>query len=775
MRAAERAYQDGVSQANRHGDRLATVRFLMMEGGCRMLMFEYRSALSAFVEARDEAVAIHDTVDVGAISGNLSSLYLQMWDLPAARQAAEVGLDTAASVPSAYYVPQLLLQAGRLDALEGSAGSARAESYYRRGIEAARTQSDRQTEARGLDLLGDEQLSHDALSDAEASFEQALRLRTALSSPELGFSYGRLGALRLAQRRLDEAGQYTELALQTVREGKLGWPTYLMLQQLGSVYLAQGATEAALADFSEAVASSAQWRLNVLPSRSSLTSANVGLEEKVFRSFIDLAADQAVRSHNADWATRAFQALEMNRAASLRESLALSEVWRTKLPPEYWEAVGQWDARQSQALRTGGHGDSSATNLLLKITEMEATAGLDFTVSRAENFRNQTSLNHFQQGLEGSELFLSFFLGRESSYLWAVSRSSLHVYRLPADREIGAHVEAFREAVLSSRSRGVEDGAVEATGRQLYQDLFGSLDATEKAKSNWLLSLEGVLFKVPYAALVEEGGGHRGYLVERHSIQTVPGALLLQRREPSPARGGLFLGVGDPIYNAADKRWASGAAAAPALEKNMPGQLARLVASSEEVRAGAASWQRDSGTATILEGFDAGRDRFLDQLSRQPRVIHLATHVLFPQSGFAEATHEQAFIAFSIPARSTSAAVMPTGTVKEGPQYLTTTRIATLHVPGALVVMTGCATGTGEVQPGAGLLGLTRAWLMAGATGVLSTAWPVEDSSGEMFSQFYKYYPERSAAEALQKSQIAMLHRAAPSEWAPYQLTGGAR
>jgi CHAT domain-containing protein len=89
--------------------------------------------------------------------------------------------------------------------------------------------------------------------------------------------------------------------------------------------------------------------------------------------------------------------------------------------------------------------------------------------------------------------------------------------------------------------------------------------------------------------------------------------------------------------------------------------------------------------------------------------------------------------------------------------------------------MTGCATGTGEVQPGAGLLGLTRAWLMAGATGVLSTAWPVEDSSGEMFSQFYKYYPERSAAEALQKSQIAMLHRAAPSEWAPYQLAGGAR
>jgi CHAT domain-containing protein len=113
--------------------------------------------------------------------------------------------------------------------------------------------------------------------------------------------------------------------------------------------------------------------------------------------------------------------------------------------------------------------------------------------------------------------------------------------------------------------------------------------------------------------------------------------------------------------------------------------------------------------------------------------------------------------------------------MKEGPQYLTTARISTLHVPAALVVMTGCATGTGNTRPGAGLLGLTRAWLMAGASGVLSTEWPVEDSSGEMFSQFYKFYPETWAAEALQKSQIAMLHRAAPSQWAPYQLAGGAR
>jgi CHAT domain-containing protein len=93
--------------------------------------------------------------------------------------------------------------------------------------------------------------------------------------------------------------------------------------------------------------------------------------------------------------------------------------------------------------------------------------------------------------------------------------------------------------------------------------------------------------------------------------------------------------------------------------------------------------------------------------------------------------------------------------------------------------MTGCATGAGDAQPGAGLLGLTRAWLMAGAAAVISTAWPVEDSSGEIFSRFYHYLPETSPAEALRRSQVEMARggtwRAAPSYWASYQLTGGSR
>jgi len=93
--------------------------------------------------------------------------------------------------------------------------------------------------------------------------------------------------------------------------------------------------------------------------------------------------------------------------------------------------------------------------------------------------------------------------------------------------------------------------------------------------------------------------------------------------------------------------------------------------------------------------------------------------------------------------------------------------------------MTGCDTGSGKVQAGAGLLGLTRAWQIAGASGVVATQWPVKDSTGEIFASFYRHLRDEPAAGALRETQVEMIRsgtwRASPSYWAAYQLTGGTR
>jgi CHAT domain-containing protein len=761
FRAAEGRYQQGYREAVRLGDRLAAVRYLMSAGGCQLLAFEYRAALAAFLDARQMATSIQDHADLGAIAVNLSSLYLQMWDLPAATRAAEEGLTQMGLIDSrstvgkpapSYFQPYLLVQLGRIHAM---LGDGQARTYFTAGIEAARARSDVALESLAWDLLGEEQLASGRLPQAETSFLEAFRLRRLFRVGELGFSYGHLGALALARNDLGTAEWLTQLALEAVHRGAPAWPEYLLLHQRGRIRLARGQVSAALHDFSLALDATARWRVEVLPARSSLISTNVALEQQIFHSFIQLAAEHAVQNGNPDWAARAFQGVELNRAVSLRESLALANVWRGKLPSEYWETLAQLGAQDAQRIG-GGASNQSANRLRLKLTEMEAQAGFGLQPKKDENFRSRNSLSHFQAGLRDSELLLSFELGKKESYLWAVSRKSLRLYRLAAERDIAKSVQTFREAFPTGGPEAIR------RGQELYQQLFGQLGARETRKSAWLLSLDGALFDIPFAALVtERQGGNTVYLVERHSLQTVPGALLLRMSaDPETQSGhhhGEFLGVGDPIYNQVDPRWRG------PLSGHQEDQLQRLVGSGDEVQSSAENWIKSGGTAVLLEGAQARRASFLRGLETQPAVIHLATHVLVPGPD-----REQAFIAFGLGDSSRPAS---------SPEYLTTSEIAGLRVPGALVVMTGCATNAGEARAGAGLLGLTRAWLMAGASTVVSTAWPVEDTSGGMFARFYSHLRNHSAAEALQLSQREVAHsrtgREAPVSWASYQVTGG--
>ena len=177
----------------------------------------------------------------------------------------------------------------------------------------------------------------------------------------------------------------------------------------------------------------------------------------------------------------------------------------------------------------------------------------------------------------------------------------------------------------------------------------------------------------------------------------------------------------------------------------------RLPGSGREVELSASGWPR----STLLEGSSARKNRFLDALALAPAVIHLATHILTP-SGTNEA-----FVAFGLgPERR--------------PELLGTSEVATLRVPGSLVVMTGCASASGDLRSGVGLENLARAWTVAGASAVVATSWPVKDSNGELLASFYKYLHSGSAAEALRRSQVDMIHSgnssSAAASWASYQI-----
>ena len=83
-------------------------------GAARLLQYRYRDAFDALLRARDIAVRLGDRTSLAAVAVNLSSLYLQTWDLESAVRAAEEGL--SADLPSrrTYYRLPLILQLGKL-------------------------------------------------------------------------------------------------------------------------------------------------------------------------------------------------------------------------------------------------------------------------------------------------------------------------------------------------------------------------------------------------------------------------------------------------------------------------------------------------------------------------------------------------------------------------------------------------------------------------------------------------------------------------------------
>jgi hypothetical protein len=107
--------------------------------------------------------------------------------------------------------------------------------------------------------------------------------------------------------------------------------------------------------------------------------------------------------------------------------------------------------------------------------------------------------------------------------------------------------------------------------------------------------------------------------------------------------------------------------------------------------------------------------------------------------------------------------------------------ISRLNLGGGLVVLAACAGAAGEVLPGDELLGVGRAFLAAGATGVLASFWPIYDQTVlPMIEGFYAALtPHADPALALAAMQRRLIADTAapaimrtPYIWACFGYTG---
>jgi CHAT domain-containing protein len=157
------------------------------------------------------------------------------------------------------------------------------------------------------------------------------------------------------------------------------------------------------------------------------------------------------------------------------------------------------------------------------------------------------------------------------------------------------------------------------------------------------------------------------------------------------------------------------------------------------------------------------------------RYAHLATHGFFAQESVKSAlSSEKKPVAFF--GREGVAGWHPlllSGIVltganrepREGEEdgVLTALEVSEMELPKLeLVALSACETGLGKSAGGEGLLGLQRAFQVAGARTVVASLWSVDDRATQaLMAEFYGHvWDEKSSlgkAEALRRAQVALL------------------
>ena len=738
-------------------------RFLGNLGGSRFALHQYQGALQAYIAARRLADSCGENRISANLELNISSIYSELKQMDAAVESARRAMARLSGDDPMGKVPSWLIHLAHLRVGQGRFPDAIA--LYRQGLAAADRAGELEAYASGMDDLGSDYLDQHNLPRAEQTLLAAYRVSKLNHLRSIEGTYRNLGLLKLQQGDSKLASRLLDLAVQrSLQPGGLD-PAWEVYYARGTVRLAQNRLTDALDDLRTATRLAQIWRRGTLRDDATRVSTENVLQ-KVHSSLIEAGNRLYFEAGRRDLGRETFESAEANRAASLRPLLSTPRTWRAKLPTAYWNTLQDLETAEVELLRGGPAKPSMRLAAQEHIQQLRGTLTLWESQAGAQtDAEPEKPLDYTRRNLLPGAALFSFHLGSQHSYLWAVTRRHFEVYRLPSAPEIAALVNRFINEI---RHR---NPASTASGARLFRVLFGQVDPAILRQPRWLLALDSQLFEVPFAALIEDpSAGSPVFLVERHSLQVISGAGLLDSPTPDRAAvtSGHFLGIADPVYNTADPRWTGvqpetirNIFAVVAAESGVdPLHLARLVGSAQEAEACAAAWG-GSREPVLLQGESASRPRLQAELRRHPAVLHFATHVVH-----SDQDARSGLIVLSLNRAAQHQVVSPA-------------EIAAWSLDGALVALSGCSSGSATALPGTGLMGLTRACQAAGAAAVVASHWSTPDDSGNLFLAFYRNLraaPEAGAAAALQRAQIEMLNsnswRSGPAYWSAYFVTG---
>jgi CHAT domain-containing protein/tetratricopeptide (TPR) repeat protein len=431
------------------------------------------------------------------------------------------------------------------------------------------------------------------------------------------------------------------------------------------------------------------------------------------------------------------------------EALEISERTRGRVLLELLTA-GHQDRREldgrvreeTARLRRGAPRVPSRLDSLL--AEYDAMEAADSPRARTfGSFRPFTAAAIQRDVLEPDALLLEYSLGRQASYAWLVGRDLLLSAELPPRRTIERVARRYRDA-LEARSATADATATARAGRLRRADaelssaaaalrnmLLGPF-ASRLGRARLLLAADGVLHGLPIEALPGVNGRP---LIADHEVVLLPAASLVPALRLVRSRQ---TGSVPPVAVLADPVFTPSAGFPPL-------RFSRVEAKSiADVAPG----------AVIALGPDARRSALRLPEFRHAGILHFATHLSVDDEHAAR-----------------SGVVLSDGVLR-------LPEIAALDFEARTVVLSACRTALGTPLRGEGPIGLTRGFLLAGASRVVASLWDVQDqATALLMREFYRGMLQRgqAPAAALRSAQLSLRadpRFSHPYYWAGFVLTG---
>ncbi len=368
--------------------------------------------------------------------------------------------------------------------------------------------------------------------------------------------------------------------------------------------------------------------------------------------------------------------------------------------------------------------------------------GLD--VGPAKRPRGPT-LNPRQIAQRADATLLFYWLGEKQSYLWAITPARIAAFTLPSRREIAERVKNYGRKIIGLRDT---KRAGDQDGESLYKVLIAPAAVVIEPKKQVIILADGELSELNFETLLAPdrgagpteipGGDARvHYLIEDMTLVSAPSLAMLKAPQPVRERRGKILLLGDPV--------------------SVGEEFPSLPLFGFEMKKIESHFEKDR--MAVIAGKQATPATYLASNPAQYSYIHFVSHA----------------VANSIVPLD-SAIVLSKSNADENSFKLYARDIIQHPIGAKLVTISACYGSGTRLYAGEGLVGLSWAFLHAGAQRVIGALWEVSDeSTPRLMDGLYRGIEEGDSPEvSLRKAKLALLHSQSrfslPFYWATFQI-----